>query len=48
MTAEEREKVQAAVYKRCMTTHDKRILTCDEPGQDTSNNRQTTFCVSEI
>jgi hypothetical protein len=38
MTTEGREKVEAAVYKEHMTTCDKRILTCDESGQDTSNN----------
>ena len=43
MTTEGREKVEAAVYKEYMTTHDERILTCDESGQDTSN----TSCLDE-
>jgi len=40
MTTEGREEVEAAVYKRRTTTRDERILTCDESGQDTSNNNQ--------
>jgi len=37
MTTEGRKEVEAAVYKRCTTTHDERELTCDKSGQDTSN-----------